>query len=68
MQVVDFAHPVEQVMCIVSHELTRRLLLIHVIGGGLLTSLYAHSQALEVVMAKVTIVVDGMMKSKSGAT
>ena len=42
-------------------------MLINMIGVGLLNSLYAHGQA-EMVMAKVTIVVDGMMKSKSGAT
>ncbi len=51
-----------------SHKITRTMQLIVI---GLLNSLYAqyaHSQAIEVVMAKVTIVVDGMMKSKSGAT
>jgi len=52
----------------VSHNIARTIQLIVI---GLLNSLYAqyaHSQATEVVMAKVTIVVDGMMKSKSGAT
>ena len=53
---------------IVSHKLAKRLVLIHLIVVGLLNSLYAHSQTAGVVMAKVTIVVDGMMKSKSGAT
>jgi len=53
---------------IVPHQLAGRLILIHVIVVGLLNSLYAHSQTAGVVMAKVTIVVDGMMKSKSGAT
>ncbi|MCZ6642385.1 MAG: hypothetical protein O7F71_12475 [Gammaproteobacteria bacterium] len=45
--------------------------MIQLIVIGLLNFLYAqyaNSQATEVVMAKVTIVVDGMMKSKSGAT
>ena len=52
----------------VSRKLARMIQLIVV---GLLNALftqYVHSQATEVVMAKVTIVVDGMMKSKSGAT
>ena len=35
---------------------------------GLLNSLHAHSENIEAAMAKVTIAVDGMMKSKSGAT
>ncbi|MCZ6854425.1 MAG: hypothetical protein O7G86_10955 [Gammaproteobacteria bacterium] len=50
-----------------SHMLAGRFMLISMIGVGLLNSLYAHGQA-TIVMAKVTIVVDGMMKSKSGAT
>ncbi len=58
----------KQAELIVPHKLARRLILIHVIVVGLLNSLYAHSQTAGVVMAKVTIVVDGMMKSKSGAT
>jgi len=34
----------------------------------LLSALIAHAQAVDVKLSKVTIAVDGMMKSKSGAT
>jgi hypothetical protein len=34
----------------------------------LLSALVAHAQAVDVSLSKVTIAVEGMMKSKSGAT
>lgn len=34
----------------------------------LLSAMAAHAQAADVALTKVTIAVDGMMKSKSGAT
>ncbi len=46
----------------------KRLLVIHVVIAVLSNALFAHGEAAEVAMSKVTIVVDGMMKSKSGAT
>ena len=46
----------------------KRLLVIHVVIAVLSNALFAHGETAEVAMSKVTIVVDGMMKSKSGAT
>jgi len=48
--------------------IAKRLLPIYVVAAALFGSLYAHGEAVENALAKVTIVVDGMMKSKSGAT
>ena len=45
-----------------------RLLVIPVIVAALSGSLYARGEAVDTALARVTIVVDGMMKSKSGAT
>ena len=46
----------------------KRLLMVTLVAAGLWNSLYAHGETVESNVAKVTIVVDGMMKSKSGAT
>ena len=48
--------------------ITKRLLPICVLVAASFSSLYAHSEAVDNALAKVTIVVDGMQKSKSGAT
>ncbi len=48
--------------------IVKRLVMTPMIVLGLLNSLYAHGETVEATVAKVTIVVDGMMKSKSGAT
>ena len=52
----------------VPNLITRRSSLIVTIVAALFGSFFAHGQAVDEVLAKVTIVVDGMMKSKSGAT
>ena len=48
--------------------ITKRLLPVYLLVAALFSSLYAHGEAVDNALAKVTIVVDGMMKSKSGAT
>ena len=50
------------------NPIAKRLLMTPLIIMGLFNSFYAHGETVEVAIAKVTIVVDGMMKSKSGAT
>jgi hypothetical protein len=51
-----------------NRSIVKNWLLLPMIFLGALNSLHAHSESIEAAMAKVTIVVDGMMKSKSGAT
>lgn len=51
-----------------TEPITKRLLPICMVIAALLGSLYAHGETVDNALAKVTIVVDGMMKSKSGAT
>ena len=51
-----------------NNPIAKILLVTPLIVLGSLNSLHAHGEAVEVTMSKVTIVVDGMMKSKSGAT
>ena len=46
----------------------KHLLMVQLIFVASLYSLYAQAEDATAVMSKVTIVVDGMMKSKSGAT
>jgi hypothetical protein len=48
--------------------IVKLLLMASLIGSSLLISLLARGEAVEAAISKVTIVVDGMMKSKSGAT
>ncbi|MCZ6856008.1 MAG: hypothetical protein O7G86_18990 [Gammaproteobacteria bacterium] len=48
--------------------IVKRLLMIMLVAAGLWSSLFAHGETVGSSIAKVTIVVDGMMKSKSGAT
>ncbi len=48
--------------------IVKRLMMMTLVAAGLWSSLYAHGEMVESSIAKVTIVVDGMMKSKSGAT
>jgi len=47
---------------------TRTISFFTLLGLTLTSSLYAQGEAVDHALAKVTIVVDGMMKSKSGAT
>ncbi len=49
-------------------DLITQRLLMSMIVSAVLSSFYAHGEAVDTTSAKVTIVVDGMMKSKSGAT
>ncbi len=49
-------------------DLIAKRLLTSMIVSAVLSSFYAHGEAVDTTLAKVTIVVDGMMKSKSGAT
>ncbi len=49
-------------------DLIAKRLLTSMVATALLSSFYAHGEAVDTTLAKVTIVVDGMMKSKSGAT
>ncbi len=51
-----------------NRSIAKNWLLLPMIILGLLDSLYAHGETVEPAVTKVTIVVDGMMKSKSGAT
>jgi len=46
----------------------KKLLAVHIAIAALFSSLYASSENVGGSMSKVTIVVYGMMKSKSGAT
>ncbi len=49
-------------------SIRKHLVMVQMIVLASLYSLYAHGDAAQAAMSKVTIVVDGMMKSKSGAT
>ena len=47
---------------------TKAVALIALLGVSLSNSMFASGEAVDQVLTRVTIVVDGMMKSKSGAT
>ena len=49
-------------------DLMTKRLLMSTIVAALSGSSYAHGEAVDTTLANVTIVVDGMMRSKSGAT